>query len=111
MKWSNGTNVGPQSELRNLAADKGYDDMSFREELRAEGVSLLIKHRVFAPVCQVHNARIDEEFYNQRSICEIVNSVMKHLNGGTVRARVWYRQFCEITLTAVVYNVEQAVKQ
>jgi hypothetical protein len=29
MKWSNGTNVGPQGDLRSLAADKGYDDMRF----------------------------------------------------------------------------------
>ncbi len=54
-KWPNGTNIGPQVARRNagdllsLAADKGYDDMSFREELRAEGVRLLIKHRIFAP--------------------------------------------------------------
>jgi IS5 family transposase len=36
-KWPNGTNVGPQVDLRNagdlrsFAADKGYDDMSFRK--------------------------------------------------------------------------------
>jgi len=53
-KWPNGTNVGPQVALRNagdllsLAADKDYDDMSFREELRAKNVRPLIKHRVFA---------------------------------------------------------------
>jgi len=48
-KWPNGTNVGPQVALRNagdlrsLAADKGYDDMSFRDKLRSEGVRPLIK--------------------------------------------------------------------
>lgn len=54
-KWPNGTNIGPQVALRyagdllSLAADKGYDDMSFRNALRAEGVRPLIKHRVFTP--------------------------------------------------------------
>jgi IS5 family transposase len=38
-KWPNGTNVGPQVVLRNVgdllssAADKGYDDMIFRDAL------------------------------------------------------------------------------
>ena len=47
-KWPNGTNVGPQvacvpqGDLRSLAADKGYDDISLREEFRAEGVRPLI---------------------------------------------------------------------
>ncbi len=86
-KWPNGTNVGPQVALRNagdlrsLAADKGYDDMSFREELRAEGVRPLIKHRVFAPYDYAHNARINDELYNQRSVCETVNSVIKRSDG------------------------------
>ena len=66
-KWPNGTNVGPQVALRNaddlltLAADKGYDDMSFREELRAKNVRPLIKHRVFAPYDHAHNARIHSD--------------------------------------------------
>ena len=47
--------MGPNVALRNagdllsLAADKGYDDMSFREALRAVGVRPRIKYRVFAP--------------------------------------------------------------
>ncbi|EMA54765.1 putative transposase [Halococcus salifodinae DSM 8989] len=115
-KWPNGTNVGPQVALRNagdllsLAADKGYDDMSFREALWAEGVRSLIKHRVFAPYDHAHNARIESERYHQRSICECVNSVIKRSYGSAVRARAWYRQFREISLTAAVYNVEQALK-
>jgi len=96
-KWPNGTNVGPQVTLRNagdlrsLAADKGYDDMSFREELRAEGVRPLIKHRIFAPYDYAHKARIEDNLYNQRSVCETVNSVIKRSYGSAVRARIWYR--------------------
>jgi IS5 family transposase len=71
----------------------------------------LIKHRVFAPYDHAHNARIDDDLYHQRSICETVNSVIKRSYGSAVRARTWYRQFREIALTAAVYNVEQAVKQ
>ena len=44
----------PQVALLSLAADKGYDDMSFREELRAENVRPLIKHRIFAPYDHTH---------------------------------------------------------
>jgi IS5 family transposase len=89
-KWPNGTNIGPQVALRNagvllsLAADKGYDDMSFREELRTEGVRPLIKHRVFAPYDHAHNARINDERYNQRSVYETVNSVIKRSYGSAV---------------------------
>ncbi|MWV38845.1 IS5 family transposase [Natrialba sp. INN-245] len=109
--------IGPRVARRNagdlltLAADKGYDGMSFREELRAEGVRPLIKHRVFAPYDHAHNARIEDNLYNQRSVCETVNSVTKRSYGSAVRARAWFRQFREITLAAAVYNVEQAVKQ
>lgn len=96
-KWPNGTNVGPQVALRNagdlrsLAADKGYDDMSFRKDLRAEDIRPLVKHRVFAPYDHAHNARIENELYNQRSVCETVNSVIKRSYGSAVRARAWYR--------------------
>jgi len=96
--------IGPHVALRNasdlvtLAADSGYEDMSFRGNLRTEDIRPLIKHRVFAPYDHAHNARIDDDRYNQRSVCETVKSVIK---------RVWYRQFREITLVATVYNVEQ----
>ena len=85
--------------------------MSFREKLRAEGVRPLIKHRIFAPYDHAHNARIEDDLYNQRSVCETVNSVIKRSYGSAVRARAWYRQFREITLAAAVYNVERTLKQ
>lgn len=85
--------------------------MSFREELRAEAVRPLSKHCVFAPYDHAHSARIDDELYNQQSICEIVNSMIKRSYGSVVQARAWQRQFREITLTVTVYNIEQAVKR
>jgi IS5 family transposase len=80
-KWPHGTNVGPQVALRNLATDKGYDDMSFRDKLRLEGVRPLIKHRVFAPSDHAHSPRIEDDLYNQRWVCEIVNLVIKRSDG------------------------------
>ena len=114
-KWPSGMRIGPkvacvpQGDLRTLAADKGYDDMSFREDLRAVGVRPLIKHRVFAAYDHTHNARIDDELYHQRSTSESVNSSIKRSHGSTVRARDWYRQFREIALIAGVHNIERAI--
>jgi IS5 family transposase len=84
--------------------------MSFREKLRSKGVRPLIKYRVFTPYDHAHNARIEDDLYNQRSVCEIVNLVIKR-SYGAVRARVWYRQFREITLAAAVSKVKRALKQ
>lgn len=114
-KWPSGMRIGPKVALRNagdlrsLAADKGYDDMSFREALRAVGVRPLIKHRVFAPYDHAHNARIDDERYHQRSMTETVNSSLKRSHGSAVRARDWFRQFREIALIAGVHNIERAI--
>jgi IS5 family transposase len=47
-KWPSGMRIGPKAALRNagdlrsLAADKGYNDMSFRDTLQAVGVRPLI---------------------------------------------------------------------
>jgi IS5 family transposase len=92
-KWPNGTNVGPQVScgtqvtLWSLAADKGYEGMSFRDKIRSEVVRPLIKHRVSAPCDHAHNARIEENSYNQRSFCRTVNSVIKRSYGSAIRAR------------------------
>ena len=114
-KWPDETRIGPKVALRNagdlrsLAADKGYDDMSFRESLREAGIRPLIKHRVFSFYDHAHNARIDDDLYGQRSLTESVNSSIKRSHGSAVRARDWFRQFREIALIAGVYNVEQAI--
>ena len=116
MKWPSGMRIDPKVALRNaddlrsLAADKGYDAMSFREALRAVGVRPLIKHRVFAPYDHAHNARIDDERYHQRSLTESVSSSLKRSHGFAVRARDWYWQFRDIALIAGVYNTERAIE-
>ena len=72
-------------DLRSLAADKGYDDMSFREALRAVGVRPLIKYCMFAPYDHAHNARIDDEDYHQRLTTESVNSSLKRSHGSACK--------------------------
>jgi IS5 family transposase len=98
-------------DLRSLAADKGYDKQALRNELRKLGIRPLIKHRIFAPYDHAHNARIDKQRYNQRSMTETVNSAVKRSLGFAVRARSWFREFREIALMCVVYNIKRAVKQ
>ena len=98
-------------DLRSLAADKGYDKQSLREGLRELGIRPLIKHRIFAPYDHAHNARIDDTRYNQRSMIETLNSAVKRSLGFAVRARSWFREFREIALMCVVYNIKRFVKQ
>jgi IS5 family transposase len=83
--------------------------MSFREALRAVGVRPLIKYCMFAPYDHAHNARIDDEYYHQRSTIESVNSSLKRSHGSAARARDLFRQFRGITLIADVHNIERAI--
>jgi IS5 family transposase len=98
-------------DLLSLAADKGYDKKALRDALRDLDIRPLIKHRIFAAYDHAHNARIDDDRYNQRSMTETVNSAVKRSLGFAVRARSWYREFREIALMCVVYNIKRAVKQ
>ena len=98
-------------DLRTLSADKGYDKNALREQLREIEIRPLIKHCIRAPYDHAHNARIDENLYAQRSMTETVNSAVKRSLGYAVRARTWFREFREIVLMCVVYNIKRAVKQ
>jgi len=75
------------SDLLTLAADKGYDKKALRTVLRDLDIRPLIKHRIFAAYDRAHNARIDDDRYNQRSMTETVNSAVKRSLGFAVRAR------------------------
>lgn len=59
-------------------------------------------------VCE---SEVEDDLYNQRSVCETMNSVIKRSYGSVVRVRTWYRQFREVTLAAAVYNIKQTVEQ
>ena len=98
-------------DLWTLATDKGYDKNVLRERLRDLAIRPLIKHRIMAPYDHAHNARIDDDRYAQRSMAETVNSAVKRSLDYAVRARAWYREFREIALMCVVYNIKRNVKQ
>ncbi|WP_227134348.1 IS5 family transposase [Halorubellus salinus] len=98
-------------DLTSLAADKGYDWMQLRENLREEGVRPLIKHRVFQPIDHAHNARVDGPRYRQRAMCETVFSTIKRTLGDAVRARTWYGEFRELVVMCVVHNIKQTVNE
>ena len=110
------TQIGKQVALRNagdllsLAADKGYDWMALRENLRGKGVRPLIKHRIFRPLDHAHNARVDGPQYRQRSMSETVFSTIKRTLGDAVRARTWYGQFREMVLMCAVHNMKRALE-
>jgi IS5 family transposase len=101
----------PAGELRVLTADKGYDWNWLRDDLRELGIRPLIKHCIHKTYDHTHNARIDEEFYRQRSMAETVFSSVKRSLGSALRARTWYREFREVTLMCAVYNMKKAAKQ
>ncbi|EMA54729.1 ISH9-type transposase ISHwa3 [Halococcus thailandensis JCM 13552] len=94
-----------------IRAPKGYDKTALRERLRELEIRPLIKHCIRAPYDHAHNARIDADLYAQRSMTETVNSAVKRSLGYAVRARTWFREFREIALMCIVYNIKRAVKQ
>jgi IS5 family transposase len=114
-KWPNDAVIGPKLISRNydslvsLAADKGYDSTAFRDQLRENGIRPLIKHRIYKPIDYAHNARIDTDRYNQRSLTETVNSTIKRSILDSVSSRSWFRQFREIVLAATVHNVKRSI--
>jgi IS5 family transposase len=97
-------------ELLSLAADRGYDCNWLRADLRDLNIRPLIKHCINKPYDHAHNARIDDDLYNQRSMTETVNSSVKRSYGSALRACEWYREFREIALMCLVYNIKRHVK-
>jgi IS5 family transposase len=68
--------AGTRASCRTPAEDKGYDSQPLRDTLREMGIRPPVKHRVFAPYDHAHNARIEDELYNQRSMTERVNGTV-----------------------------------
>jgi len=110
------TQIGPEllenhPYLSVLAADKGYDDQSFRDQLRDDNIRPLIRHCEASPVHEAANARMNDEDYHKRSNNESVFSAIKRKYGDRLRSRTWYRQFRELILKMVVHNIDQLVKE
>lgn len=110
------TQIGPDlaakhPDLSVLAGDKGYDDQSFRDQLRADNIRPLIRHCESSPVHSAANARMNDEDYHKRSNSESIFSAIKRKYGDRLRSRTWYRQYRELILKMVVHNIDQFVKE
>ena len=98
--------------LRILCADRGYDDGKVRRTLRVRGVRPIIPYREFKnKQKQVYwNSLLDKKLYNKRSLCETVNSVIKRKYSDTLYSKNWRSQFKELTLLAIVYNIDRRIR-
>ena len=109
------TQIAPQVLKRNaesigvLAGDKGYDDQTLRQLAREHGVRPLIKHREFSSLHKAWNARLDTDLYHQRNMNETVNVAIKQKYAAFVRSRVWWKQFRELVIKCIVYNIERSL--
>ncbi|WP_418282483.1 IS5 family transposase [Halorubrum sp. DTA98] len=108
------TQIAPQVVKRNaqyisiLTGDKGYDDQKLRQLARGLNIRPVIKHREFTPLHKAWNARLDSGLYNRRNMNETVNAAIKQKFGAFVRSRRWWKQFRELVIKCVVYNIERA---
>lgn len=115
-KQPHDTQIGWQVLTRNLedlstiTADKGYDWGDLRAHLRDNDVRPMIKHREFTSLDLAHNARLDEDVYNRRSVSECVIRVLKQRYGDRIRAATWYAQFRELVCKCAVKNIEASIK-
>ena len=96
--------------LRVLCADKGYDDRTVRRTVRARGTRPLIPHRVFTNKQKYWNSLIDKDVYHTRSLSETINSVIKRKYADTLYSKNWRSQFKELTLLAIVYNLDRRTR-
>jgi IS5 family transposase len=110
-KWDG--HVGLQVYRRNaddlqiLRADANYSWSDLREECREGNTRPVIKHKEHNSLKKAHNARLDDDTYNQRSMSETVFSMLKE-DGERLRSRSWYGQFRELTRKCIVHNLSQA---
>jgi IS5 family transposase len=95
-------------DLQVLLADKGYSWSELREECRKESTRPLIKHKEHNGLKKAHNARIDDDVYHQRWMCETGFSMLKLDDGEKLRSRSWHGQFRELTRKCIVHNLLQA---
>jgi len=96
-------------DLRELLADKMYSWRDLREKCRTEATRPVIKHCEQSSLQKAHNARIDDDVYNQRSMSETVFSMLKADDGENLHTRTWHGQFRELTRKCIVHNLSRAV--
>lgn len=96
-------------DLRELLADKMYSWGTLRERCRKKSTRPVIKHCEQSPLQKAHNAQIDDEIYNQRSMSETVFAMLKNDDGETLRSRSWHGQFRKLTRKCIVHNLSLTV--
>ena len=88
-------------------ADKMYSWSDLRDACRKASTRPVIKHCEQNGLKKAHNARIDDDVYNQRSMSETVFAMIKD-DGDEIRSRSWHGQFRELTRKCIVHNLTQA---
>ena len=92
-----------------MKRDKGYDDQKIRRLAHDHDIRPLIKHREFTPLHKAWNARLDSDLYHRRNMNETVNAAIKQKFGAFVRSRLWWKQFRELVINCIVYNLERSL--
>jgi len=106
--------IAPHPAARNtdriaiLVGDKGYDDQALRGQCRAAGIRLVVRHRGFTALDKAWSARREDVVDGQRARSKTVNSTIKRRFGSRVRSRIGSVQFREVTVKAIVHDVERA---
>lgn len=96
--------------LRTLCGDMGYDDKKVRNTLKGRKIRPLIPHREFMNKQKYWNSLMNKKLYNKRSISETVNSSIKRKYTDTLYSKNWRSQFKEMTLLAIVYNIDRRIR-
>ena len=94
-------------DLQELLADANYSWGYFRGECREGNTRPVIKHKEHNGLKKAHNARIDDDTYNQRTMSETAFSMLKK-DGERLRSRTWHGQFRELTRKCIVHNLSRA---
>jgi transposase len=98
LKWLN---------LNKLTGDKGFDAEHLRQFLRQNLVIPVIAYRLFGTKDNLINELLKLVGYCRRPLSETVNSVIKRRFGDMLRSRLWFMQFKDTKLRAIVYNVSR----
>lgn len=96
--------------LKVLCADMGYDYKNIRLALKERGVRPLIPYRAYKQKHIYWNSLMDKKLYHKRSLVETVNSCIKRKYSDTIYSKFWRNQFKEITLLAIVYNIDRKIR-
>ena len=99
-----------EHRLKILCGDMGYDDSKVRKALRSRGIRPLIPYRIFKEKHRYWNSLMSKNLYHKRSLSETVNSSIKRKYTDTLYSKHWRNQKKEMTLLAIVYNIDRKIR-